>query len=551
MKARLTFKWIMMTMLVAQLLFASSAMASDDIRWSEVQKGTYSELHPYTLNWTGNVLDKGGLNLSTMKMTEKSKEADIVINQYGSIGANGILLLEEDLEDPSDRNLSGFSNSLTMKKGDVYLVVLHDGTYAKIRIDRYLPDNGQSIQTVHFSYVLESESEDREADPDADEDDTDNKPNPDKLDTNASLSFLNPKDDLEAAEASYEFQGGPVTLPWSASSGHVSWDLYRSDNGEPYVKMTDFRLTEPKFTDNYVFDKHIYVYRFIAYNSIGEQVYLSPPVKVTINKNAGGKDIGGSNGNNGNAAEKAQSVIVLKLNSKSASVNGKLYTLDVAPFDYNGRTVVPLRFVTEALGAKVVWSSKDKSVSLTKGSDVIILYIDKSEAVINGKRVNMDVPAIQLKGNTFVPIRFVSENFNQDIQFDNKNRTITIKGKQGAANANDQKADDNKADDNKAASDYFIGKWSMWVPGAVISTKEGGKFMPGADADILTIYKDGTYTYTWNGKLLSEEWEPTASSDQITLLNYKFESNWKVTKTDQGIRVTTPPGLIEDGTRAK
>lgn len=273
---------------MAQLFFAASAEASEKITWGNAQQGTYDKLHPYTLNWSGDVLEKGGLNLSTMKLTDKSAEADIVINQYGSMGANGILQVEEELQDPTDSDLSGFSNSVKIEKGAVYLVVLHDGSYAKIRIDRYLPESGLSVNKVFFSYVLEAG---RGGQSDAGTDlggnnggsGTGTYPGgnnggagtgtyPGGMGTGASLSLGNPAEDLKHAEAAYEFSEGEITLPWKALEGHASWDIYRSDNGGPYAKMTDFRLTEPTYTDKYVIAGHTYVYKFVAFNSQGEPV---------------------------------------------------------------------------------------------------------------------------------------------------------------------------------------------------------------------------------------------------------------------------------------
>lgn len=478
----------------------------------------------------------GGLNLSTLKVTAKSAEADIVINQYGSMGANGILELDEDLQDPTDPDLTGFTNSVTIKKGAVYLIVLHDGTYAKLRIDRYLPETGLSISKVYFTYVLETEYVEEY------EDESDYSGTWED-DWEEWLDIGDPLKDWDAAEDVYEFEEGAITLPWNALEGHVSWDLFRSDNGNPYVKMTDFRLAEPTFTDKYTIAGHVYLYKFVAYNSKGEAVYMSPAVIVSIVEEASGS---------GN-------VIVLQLDSTTASVNGKAVKLDVAPFLKDGRTLVPLRFVTESLGANLEWNDMEKSITLRRGTDKMVLVLDSSKALINGQTVYMDVPAINHKGRTMVPIRFVIENFNLEIEFDDKTRQITIMSKSDETELEEEYAPESPDADDEApgtdtkeqsSADAFIGKWAMWVPGTGISTGEGGQYLPGADAGTLTIYADGSYTYPWNGKLLSGTWEATSEANQIVLVNYKFESDWTLTLTeDGGVRANTSPGLLEDGTR--
>ncbi len=521
-------KWLLAVALTVQLFFAASASAAATITWGEEQEVIYDKLHPFTLNWSGDVLDRGGLNLATLELTSNSSEADIVINQYGSMGANGILELEdEDLQDPTDGDLAGFTNSVTIKKGGVYLVVLHDGTYAKIRIDRYLPENGLSINKVYFTYVMEEEIVDEEE-------------TPGNAGTDDLLLELGDPLNWDEAEAVYEFEEGEITLPWNAQPGHVSWDIFRSDNGDPWVKMTDFRLTEPEYVDKYTIAGHVYIYKFAAYNSAGEVVLVSPPVIVSIvEAGSGSESVGGD-------------VIVMQLNSTSASVNGKAVKLEVAPFLHDGRTVVPLRFVSEALGAEVKWNDKEKSITLIRGSDKMKLTLNRSDATVNGKTVYMDVPAINHKGLTMVPIRFVVENFHLEIEFDNDTGVITISSEpleQEEENGNGAEESEAAEEESGDASAYFIGAWAMWVPGTGISTGEGGAFLPGADAGTLTIYEDGTYTYPWNGKLLSGEWKRTGKSNQIVLLNYKFDSDWTVTRTDEGITVSTSPGLREEGVR--
>lgn len=537
-------------MLVVQMCFAASVHAAGKITWSDVKKGTYENLHPHTLNWSGDVMRDGGLNLSTMKVTKKGSEADIVINQYGSMGANGILELDEDLEDPTDSDLYGFTNSVTIKKGAVYLVILHDGTFAKIRIDRFTPENGLSISKVFFSYVLEEYEEEYD---DYEDYDTGTGTGTTSGSAGSAIDLdLGDPLDWDEVESVYEFEEGEIYLPWNALPGHASWDLFRSDNGEPWVKMTDFRLTVPEFTDKYVFAGHTYIYKFAAYNSRGEVVYISPPVVVTI---YGPGEL---------QEEFYGDVIVMQLNNKSASVNGKPVTLDVAPFLQDGRTLVPLRFVSEALGAEVKWNDKEKSITLIRGSDTMKLTINRSDAIVNGKTIYMDVPAINHKGTTMVPIRFVVENFQLEIEFDNATGTITIysgyvgeeadvPADEPAEEPSKQPANDPATGPSGGADDlsYFYGEWAMWIPGTGISTPDGGgKYVPGVDAGTLTIYKNGTYDYPWNGDIVTGYWDTTSSPDQIILYNYKFGYDWTVTRTDSGITVSDPP-LREVGTDRK
>ncbi|MDI6860655.1 MAG: stalk domain-containing protein [Caldisericia bacterium] len=91
-----------------------------------------------------------------------------------------------------------------------------------------------------------------------------------------------------------------------------------------------------------------------------------------------------------------------------------------------GRTMVPLRFISEAFGAKVEWDGTTKTVTITWGSKTIKLTIGVYIAKVDGKDVKLDVAPIIREGRTFVPIRFISEAFGADVKWDATERKITI-----------------------------------------------------------------------------------------------------------------------------
>ncbi|SDC27467.1 Copper amine oxidase N-terminal domain-containing protein [Paenibacillus sp. UNCCL117] len=117
--------------------------------------------------------------------------------------------------------------------------------------------------------------------------------------------------------------------------------------------------------------------------------------------------------------------ISLKLNSEDATVDDKYFKLEVAPFSQEGRTMVPVRFVSEAFGAKVDWDNTDRRVTITKGSEKIELVIDAKQAAVNGKAVLLDSPAIVKNDITLVPVRFVSESLGMKVFFDEGEIFIT------------------------------------------------------------------------------------------------------------------------------
>ncbi|WP_088104344.1 stalk domain-containing protein [Halalkalibacter urbisdiaboli] len=90
----------------------------------------------------------------------------------------------------------------------------------------------------------------------------------------------------------------------------------------------------------------------------------------------------------------------------------------------NGRTLVPLRTIFEELGATVKWEHTNKTVTATKGSTTVFLKIGSTTTKVNGSTVTIDVPAKITNGRTLVPLRFVSESLGATVTWDGQVATI-------------------------------------------------------------------------------------------------------------------------------
>ncbi len=109
-------------------------------------------------------------------------------------------------------------------------------------------------------------------------------------------------------------------------------------------------------------------------------------------------------------------------------VNGNRVNFpDAEPFiDDNGRTQVPVRFVSEALGAEVGWEGSTKTVTISQRDKEIKIVIGKKDYTINGEKSLMDTEALLKEDRTFVPIRFVSEGLGAKVDWDPAVRTVYI-----------------------------------------------------------------------------------------------------------------------------
>ena len=100
---------------------------------------------------------------------------------------------------------------------------------------------------------------------------------------------------------------------------------------------------------------------------------------------------------------------------------------DQKPIIQNERTLVPIRFVAEALGYDVDWNEKDNTAVIDDGK--IVLYIGTNKAKINGKSVTLDVASTVVRDRTMVPLRVIAETLDCSVDWIGETKTILINQK--------------------------------------------------------------------------------------------------------------------------
>ncbi len=107
--------------------------------------------------------------------------------------------------------------------------------------------------------------------------------------------------------------------------------------------------------------------------------------------------------------------------------DGNILGFDVPPIIEDSSTLVPMRFLFEQMGADVEWDSETQTATATIENKAVTFSIDNVNARINNKPAKMDVPARLVNGKTMVPLRFLSENMGYDVDWDTDSRTAIIK----------------------------------------------------------------------------------------------------------------------------
>jgi len=161
-----------------------------------------------------------------------------------------------------------------------------------------------------------------------------------------------------------------------------------------------------------------YYYRIFAFNAAGSSL---PSNTVEVKTKGGGEP-----------PIPQKIVIILKIGSKVISVNGKDSLMDVTPTIIEGRTLLPIRYVVEALGGKVDFEANTKKITIIMRDIKIEMWINNPVAYVNGKKVQIDPdnpnikPLVVPPGRTLVPLRFVAENLGCKVDWEPNEKKITI-----------------------------------------------------------------------------------------------------------------------------
>jgi len=120
--------------------------------------------------------------------------------------------------------------------------------------------------------------------------------------------------------------------------------------------------------------------------------------------------------------------IKVSIGEHTAYLDGQAVLLDTAPMINNGRTMVPVRFIGEALGANFLWEEETRKVSYIYQDLLLEIFIDQKQALVNKQPITLDTPPFILNGRTLVPLRFIGEHLGASVVWDEATRTVTITG---------------------------------------------------------------------------------------------------------------------------
>lgn len=110
----------------------------------------------------------------------------------------------------------------------------------------------------------------------------------------------------------------------------------------------------------------------------------------------------------------------------SVVLDGDIVKFDVAPSIINDRTMVPMRAIYSALNADVAWDDKTKTVLGKKDNVTVKLIIGDNTAYVNEKQVKLDSPAVIIDGRTLVPLRFIAQSLGAKVSWNALTRAAVL-----------------------------------------------------------------------------------------------------------------------------
>ncbi len=118
--------------------------------------------------------------------------------------------------------------------------------------------------------------------------------------------------------------------------------------------------------------------------------------------------------------------VSLKIGSPYTFANNKVTEIEAAPYIQDGRTYVPVRVISEGLGAEVGWDGAAQQVTISKPGRTVVMTIGSADYTVNGEAKTMDAAPVVTNGRTLVPLRAVSEALGKVVYWNGDKQIVSV-----------------------------------------------------------------------------------------------------------------------------
>lgn len=214
-----------------------------------------------------------------------------------------------------------------------------------------------------------------------------------------------------------------VTWAWNGYGLVDSFSVERKKAGDAYAEIGTAGTAARSYTDAPLLPGTQYLYRARAWSQdyYGRRYWSDYSSEMGITT-PGQSTTSLQNGITGiNVSQRK--VISFTLGQRDYQVNGITMHMDTEAISREGRTMLPVRYLAEPLGAVLAWDAASQKVTISLNSKVIELRIGNNTALINGQEVLIDpgnhavAPVISSEGRTLLPLRFITENLGCQVDW--------------------------------------------------------------------------------------------------------------------------------------
>lgn len=229
-----------------------------------------------------------------------------------------------------------------------------------------------------------------------------------------------------------------VSLSWTDTSNLESgFRLERKQEGGSYAAIAEIGANTTSYIDGGLLPGTVYMYRIKAYNGFGESGYSAEAAVITpaaviepVTPVTPGGEIP--------VGDPGKTILRFYLDRVESYVkpmgqsSSQLQSMDTAPISREGRTLLPIKYVAQPLGASVSWDALEQKVTVAQGAKHIELWINRNKARVDGLEKDIDpanpaiAPVIVPPGRTMLPLRFITENLGCSVDWEPVSREVKV-----------------------------------------------------------------------------------------------------------------------------